>query len=565
MKKSLTVVSAVLAASLTLSACSTKNNNAETASPSESPSASPTASGTTASYENFPSVHYNLASTRHVPFTEITKENVNDLGVVWSLDVKSVDATIPNGSQNYATVIDGIAYVSTSKNHVFALNAVTGEQLWHWVPDDTLYENSKLVPIVANRGVAVAEGKVFMLMLDNRVVAIDQKTGETVKIVKISDAVDGATVEAGYYETSAPVYYKGNIYIGSSGSDNGVRGFVMAYKASDLTAAWDAPFWTVPPKGEEWLKTAKFDGGGAVWGPITIDEETGIMYFGTGNPAPDFYGAVRPGANPHTDSVVALDSATGKLIWAKEEINHDLWDYDAASSPLLIKANINGTERKVVTHGGKSGLWFAWDAATGDVVYDKVQFAKKVDHPDPTVEGVMVYPGIYGGQNYAAGTYDPNSNYALIPGIESPTIMKTQAEGQEEVNSYGTGFGAVPEDIVPFGTVTAIDVSTGKVAYQYDTDHEMRGGFTSTASGLAFYGELNGKFRALDIQAGKVAWEFQTTGDNIMSAPSIFTVGGKEYILQTTGGTKPQIIVFALGGDKTQGKTSEEIEKGAHD
>jgi len=564
-RKPLTVASAVLAASLALSACSSTNN---TASPSESPSASPVASGSTApqaqTTENFPNVHFDLAATRHVPYTEITKENVNDLGVVWSANFKELDATIPNGNQSFTVVVDGVLYVTTSKNHVFAFEATTGKQIWHWVPDETLMENSKNLYIVANRGVAVAEGKVFMLTLDNRLVSIDAKTGETVKIVAISDAVEGVTVENGYYETTVPVYYNGNLYIGSSGGDNGVRGFFMAYKASDLSPAWDAPFWTVPPKGQDWLKDAIYNGGGTIWMPAAIDEETGILYVGTGNPAPDFYGKDRPGANPYTDSIVALDSKTGKLVWAEQEISHDLWDYDAAATPMIIKAQINGQERKVVVHGGKSGQWWAFDAATGERVYDGVPFAK-IDHPDPTPEGVLIYPGVYGGQNYAPETYDPESNYVLIPGIEAPSVAVAQEDGQEKTSPFGTTVAAAPADIKPYGTVTAIDLNTGKIAYAYDTDDQMRGGFTSTATGIAFYGELNGKFRALDIKSGKIIWEFQTIGDNIMSAPSIFTQDGKEYIALTSGGTKPKIMVFALGGDKTQGTApTEGAEAGAH-
>lgn len=581
MYKPIKIVSALLMVSLVLAACTSPSGGGEEPSATPSPSASPTASPAPAetpaatesaapgvemqSFEGFPSVHYDLGSTRHVPYTEITKENVQDLGVVWSADFKTIDPKIPNGNQNFSVAIDGVLYVTTSKNHVFAFEAVTGKQLWHWEPDQTLLDNSKNLYIVANRGVAVAEGKVFMLTLDNRIIAIDQKTGKTVQTVVIADAVDGATVENGYYETTAPVYYNGNLYIGSSGGDNGVRGFVMAYKASDLTPAWDEPFWTVPPKGQDWLKNAIYNGGGAVWCPATFDEETGIMYFGTGNPAPDFYGKDRPGANPYTDSIVALDSATGKLIWAVQEISHDLWDYDAASTPMLIKATINGEQRKVVVHGGKSGQWWALDAATGEAIYDGVQFAKKIDHPDPTPEGVLIYPGVYGGQNYAPETYDPESNYVLIPGIEAPSLAVAQEDGAEEVSPFGTTVAETPPDIKLYGTVTAIDMNTGKIAYQYDTDDQMRGGFTSTATGLAFYGELNGKLRALDIQSGKILWEFQTAGDNIMSAPSVFMQDGKQYLAMTSGGTKPKVMVFALGGDKTQGTApADGAEKGAH-
>ncbi|WP_239614848.1 pyrroloquinoline quinone-dependent dehydrogenase [Cohnella mopanensis] len=560
MKKKLALSGAVMAAVLALSACSSNNNNSEVSpSPSASPSASASASATVAAFESFPTYGYDLANTRNVPFKEITADNVNELGVVWSADLKTLDADVKNGNQSYPVVVDGVIYITTSGNQVFAFDGATGKQVWHFKPTADMAKDFGKAGIVANRGVSVGEGKVFMLTIDNQIVALDQKTGELLNSVKIADTIEGVTVENGYYETTVPIYYKGNIYIGSSGGDNGVRGFVAAYKASDLTPAWDSPFWTVPPKGQDWLANSKYHGGGAVWNPVAIDEETGLMYFAVGNPAPDFYGADRPGANPHTDSVVAVDSATGKLVWAQQEISHDLWDYDAAASPMILNATVNGKAQKVVVEGGKSGQWWAWDAATGEVVWDGIPFAK-IDHPEPTIEGVLVYPGVLGGENYAPETYDPVTNYVLIPGIEYPSLMKSAANEDEAFNeantgawAFGTALGETPADIIPYGTITAIDVNTGKQVYQNKTTDMMRGGLTSTATGLAFYGELDGKINAMDIKTGKVLWTFQTAGDNIQAAPAFYTVDGKQYLTFTSGGTKPKIHVFALGGDKTQG------------
>ncbi|MCD9024128.1 pyrroloquinoline quinone-dependent dehydrogenase [Cohnella silvisoli] len=576
MNKKMALSGAVMAAVLALTACSSNNNS--DGSPSSSASGSPSASAASPSaspsagtkFESFPTYGFDLANTRHVPFKEITADNVNELGVVWSADLKTLDADVKNGNQSYPVVVDGVIYITTSGNQVFAFEGATGKQLWHFKPSADLAKDFGKAGIVANRGVSVGEGKVFMLTIDNHIVALDQKTGELVNSVKISDSIEGVTVENGYYETTVPIYYKGNIYIGSSGGDNGVRGFVAAYKASDLTPAWDAPFWTVPPKGQDWLANSKYHGGGAVWNPVAIDEETGIMYFAVGNPAPDFYGEDRPGANPYTDSVVAVDSATGKLIWSQQEISHDLWDYDAAASPMILNATVNGKAQKVVVEGGKSGQWWAWDAATGDVVWDGIPFAK-IDHPKPTPEGVLVYPGVLGGENYAPETYDPASNYVLIPGIEYPALIKS-AKNQDGAFdksftgawAFGTAMGETPADIVPYGTITAIDVNTGKQVYQNKTKDMMRGGLTSTDTGLAFYGELDGKINAMDIKSGKVLWTFQTAGDNIQAAPAFFTVDGKQYLTFTSGGTKPKIHVIAIGGDKTQGSTGTADNGNAH-
>lgn len=566
MKKSHVAIGAVLAASLALTACSSNNNNNNTASPSptgSAPAATPSASAPSAgagtTFENWGTYGYDLGNTRHVPFKEITADNVNDLGVIWSADLKTLDKDVKNGNQAYPVVIDGVIYITTSGNQVFAFEATTGKQLWHWKPPAEEAANYSKAGIIANRGVAVGDGKVFMLTIDCQLVALDQKTGELVKKVKLSDFYPDVTMENGYYETTAPLFYNGIVYIGSSGGDNGVRGFEAAFKASDLTPAWDSPFWTVPPKGQDWLANSIFQGGGAVWNPPAIDPDTGIMYFAVGNPAPDFYGEGRPGDNPYTDSVVAVEAATGKLVWAKQEISHDLWDYDAAASPMILNATVNGKQQKVVVEGGKSGQWWAWDAATGDVVWDGIPFAK-IDHPKPTPEGVLVSPGVLGGENYAPETYDPATNYVLIPGVESPMLIKS-AKDQESAKTpdspgaaaFGTSMGEAPEGTETYGTITAIDVNTGKQAYQVKTKDPQRGGLTSTDANLAFFGELDGKFNALDIKAGKVLWTFQTAGDNIQAAPAIFTVDGKQYITFTSGGTHPKVYVFGLGGDKTQG------------
>ncbi|WP_168122876.1 PQQ-binding-like beta-propeller repeat protein [Paenibacillus sp. HB172176] len=572
MKKTQAKIAAALAVLVILSACSSNNannNNNATPSPNAGETASNPPSTSGSSFENWGSYGYTLTNNRHVPFKEITADNVNDLGVIWSADLKTLDADVKNGNQSYPVVIDGVIYLTTAGNQVFAMDAMTGSTIWHWKPSAEQAAGFSKAGIISNRGVAVGEGKVFTLAVDNSLIALDQKTGELVKMIKLSDYIDGVTIENGYYETTAPQYYKGNVYIGSSGSDNGVRGFVASFKASDLTPAWDSPFWTVPPKGQDWLANSKFQGGGAVWDPVAIDEETDIMYFATGNPAPDFFGDNRPGDNPHTDSVVAVNALTGKLVWAKQEISHDMRDYDAAASPMLINAKVKGEQKKLVVQGGKSGLWFAWDAATGDDVWNGVPFAK-IESKEPTPEGTISYPGVLGGENYAPESYDPATNYVLIPGIEEPSLYKSAKSEDEAATpdfpgaaAFGTMYEAVP-DVKGYGTVTAINVDTGEQAYQIKTTDAQRGGLTSTDSGLAFFGELDGKINALDIKAGKVIWTFQTSGDNVQAAPSLFTVDGKEYMVFTTGGSKPKVHVFGLGGDKTQGAEGEAETGGAH-
>ncbi|WP_143833710.1 PQQ-binding-like beta-propeller repeat protein [Oceanobacillus senegalensis] len=503
----------------------------------------------------FPIWGYNLQQTRNVPYDKITKDNVNDLGIVWQSDLADWDEDVPNASEDFPVVVDGVMYVTTSMNRVFAIDASNGEKIWEWKPPQEVQDHLnnvdlKNLQILASRGVAVAEDSVFVLIADNRLAKLDAKDGKLIKMVNLWDTIEGVTVENRYYETTAPMYYDGNVYVGSSGGDNGVRGFVMAYKASDLEPAWDEPFWTVPEKGEDWMQ-GEYTGGGTVWTPMAFDPETDMMYFGTGNPAPDFFAESRPGPNPYTDSVVALDSKTGELIWANSEVEHDVWDYDAASTPMVLEANVNDEKRKIVVHGGKNGKWFAWDAESGDTIYDGVPFVKIKQTPLPTneEEAVPQWPGTEGGQNYAPETYDPSTNYVLIPGINKPSLM-IAAENQEQIEEQegyfpGTKLLPTPEDAEISGTITAIDVNTGKKAYQLKTEQPMRGGFTSTASGLAFYGELDGTVNALDIETGDILWEMESGGQQIMMAPSIYMIDDEQYVTFVTG---TKVVTYGLGG-----------------
>lgn len=549
MRRYLKVIGIALLALVLVVGCQSKNENKKN-----------NANNQVAKNKNdtgFPNWGYDYQHTRHVPYDKITKDNVKKLGIVWQKDLSDWDKNVPNASEDFPIVQDGVMYVTTSLNRVFAMDASNGKKIWEWkLPKDVQEHLDKadlsLLEIVASRGVAVAEDSVFVLIADNRLAKLNKKDGKLIKMVNLWDSIEGVTLENRYYETMAPMYYKGNIYVGSSGGDNGIRGFVMAYKASNLEPAWKQPFWTIPKKGEGWVK-GKYTGGGAVWNPMSFDPDTDMMYFGVGNPAPDYFAAVRPGKNPYTDSVVALDSKTGKFIWAKSEVEKDEWDYDAASTPMVLNATVNNKKKKVVVHGGKNGKWYAWDAKNGDTIYDGVPFVKIKHSPLPTDEkkAVPQWPGAEGGQNYAPETYDPTSNYVLIPGINKPSVA-VAAKDEKEVEQKnglfpGTSILPTPKGVEISGTITAIDLNTGKKAYQNKTEQPMRGGFTSTTTGLAFYGALNGDVNALDIKTGKVLWNMKSGGDQIMMAPSIYMVDDKQYVTFVTG---TKIVTYGLGGNK---------------
>jgi alcohol dehydrogenase (cytochrome c) len=515
---------------------------------------------------------YSYEQTRYVPFTEIEADNLSHLGRVFTVDFQEIEQGVPGGQQSQPLVVDGVLYVTTSFNHVFAVDAAKGDVLWHFVPDRIgAFKN---FGVTTNRGVAYGAGKVYMLTLDMRILALDAKTGELVQEMPISDAVQDARPEFGYYESAAPIYYEGKLLIGSSGSDNGVRGFVMAYNADDLSPAWEQPYWTVPPEGQDWRSHGRFHGGGSVWTPVTIDTETDTAYFSVANPSPDFFPQLRPGPNPKTNSVVAVDVNTGQEKWWQQQLPNDSWDYDTAASPVVATARVGGEERKVVSVGTKEGVWFSYDAASGEPIYERVQFLDKIDHPKlKPGHPVEIYPSAIGGQNSAPAAYNPQTNMHYIAATQSGAVI-VQAESAAQINRNRVrgdvdsgavnGFGEPVPGFTDYGLVTAIDMDTGKVAWKAKTPMHERGGVTTTASGLAFVGGSDGVLRAFDAENGDLLWSFQT-GAQIASAPTMYELDGKEYLALPTGGTfssaqggkTSKLQVFALGGDKTQSPAPE--------
>jgi PQQ-dependent dehydrogenase (methanol/ethanol family) len=536
---------------------------------------------------SWPSFGYTYEQTRYVPLTQITKDNVRQLGRVWSVDFQALDPTIPGGQEAFPLMIDGVLYTSTSFDHAFALDAATGEVKWHFSPGEIgKFHNFGLN---VNRGLAYCDATLYMLTLDMRILAIDAASGKLVKQVYISDAVPDAKAEYGYYETAAPVCYQGLLFVTSSGGDNGVRGFVMAYNAKDLSPAWANPYWTIPPADQDWRSNGRFHGGGAVWMPVAIDTQSETVYFSVGNPSPDFFPELRPGNNPKTNSLIAVDMHTGEEKWWQKQLDVDQWDYDTTTPPMVYTALVNDKPQRVVSVGTKEGKWFTYDAASGDPIYDGVVVLDSSDHP-PLSQGepVTIYPSTLGGINYAPQAFDPNTNYAIISAVESKAVL-IQAHSAEEVDKgrargdVDTGavnsFGTNPLGWHDYGSVSAIDLNTGQIAWKFQTSEPERGGTTVTASGIAFNGGGDGYLRAFDTSTGAVLWEYQT-GAPIASAPTIYTVDGKEYIALTVGGTSTssgggkvsQLHVFALGGDPMQfgapgseggGQSPEEIAKQA--
>jgi PQQ-dependent dehydrogenase (methanol/ethanol family) len=506
---------------------------------------------------------------RHSPLTEITPGNVDQLGRLYTVDFQKIDPTVRRGEQSYPVEANGTLYLTTNDDNVWALDAVTGKVKWRWTPDDVaVFRN---FGIVANRGVALCDGHVFVLTLDMTIAQIDAATGQLQRRVPIAKAVPGASANSGYSETSAPICANHRLILGAAGSEYGVRGFVMAFRTSDLSPAWPNPFWTIPPAGTEWRRGSTLAGGGVVWTPTTVDPSTNTLYFGTGSATPLYFPSVRPGSNPRADSLIAVNLITGRMKWWQQQMSFNEWSYDTAQPPLVYTGKVGGKTEKIVSVATMEGYWFAYDAATGRPIFQRIKVIDRVEHPRLAPgKSVAVYPSSLGGLNYSPASYDPHTNYIFnaaaetaaidVQSILTPTQKKQKFTlGDVFLGLQNGNFGTQLPGWHDHGSISAIDVSSGKQVWKFTTPEPERGGVTTTDSGLGFAGGGDGVLRAFNLKTGQVLWTFQT-GHQIAAGPSIFSIDGKEYIAITVGGTPTssnggtaaQLEVFTLGASQTQ-------------
>ncbi len=504
---------------------------------------------------------------RHSPLTLITKSNVDQLGRIVNINFQAIDAGVRRGEQSYPLVIGDRLYMTTNDDNVWALDAVTGRVIWRYKPDNVaVFRN---FGIVANRGLAYCGGRLFIATLDMHLVALRPSDGQLLARTSVDTAVPGAGPNFGYSQTSAPVCAKGVVVMGAAGSEYGIRGFVMGWH-TDLTPAWANPMWTIPPAQTLWRSKGRLVGGGAVWTPVSVDQSSNTVYLGTGSATPLYVPNLHPGPAPRTDSLLAVDLFTGKLKWWQQQIGHNEWGYDTAQPPLIYTAKVGGKQRRIVSVATQEGVWFAYDAKTGAPIYQRIKVINRIEHPSlKPGQPVSVFPAAIGGLNYSPASYDPATNYLLNAAAETgsvlvqarltPTQKKRKLIGDVFIGLANGDFGQPAPGWHDHGSISAIDVNTGKRVWRFETPEPERGGITTTDSGLGFAGGGDGVFRAFDTKAGKVLWTFQT-GNQIASGPTVYTVDGKEYIALTVGGTPTssgggtatRLQIFALGGSKQQ-------------
>lgn len=506
------------------------------------------------------------AQTRYYPGTQINNGNVSKLkpAFVFQTAVMESMETAP-------LIVDGVMFLTTSYNHVYAIDAVTGEQYWHY--------KHNMGPITVyccgpnNRGVAAYGGTLFMGTLDAKLVALDAKTGNLMWETEIADP------EKGYSETMAPTVVDGKVLIGTNGGEYGIRGFVKAFDAKTGNLLWT--FHSIPEKGHEgvWsthdatgrnmlrdLAQEKRDLqekggdfyqvlGGGVWMTPAVDLATRTVFFVVGNPSPDLYGAIRPGDNLYTNSMVAVDLDSGSYKWHSQYIAHDVWDLDAVSPVILTEAkDKSGKMRKVAIHGGKTGHVYVHDRATGELIrFSEAMIPQENMWVLPTKEGARMLPGANGGVEWSPMAINPKLRMSYAANLHQPMtyhVEEADYPGGDKL-WLGGAFKVIASE-KQWGRLVAVNLDTGKVVWGEKTDQPLMGGVLATAGNLVFTGEGNGWFNAYDARNGKKLWSFQC-GAGVNSPPVSYEVGGKQYIAVAAGGNTQldfkrgnSIFVFAL-------------------
>jgi alcohol dehydrogenase (cytochrome c) len=495
---------------------------------------------------NFLLTNGDYKQQRFYPAGQITTKNVGKLHVAWIFQTE-----VRESMETSPIVVNGIMYVTTSFSHVYALDAKTGEELWHY--------KHPLGPITTyccgpnNRGVAVYDDKVYLATLDAKLVALDAKSGSKVWQSDVGDP------ELGYSETMAPTAVKSKILVGTNGGEYGIRGFVKAFDAKDGKLLWT--FNTTPENSAGvWAEKdatgrdmhrniqAEKDAlakngdpyktlGGGVWQNPSVDLATNRIYFVVGNPSPDLDGSVRPGDNLYTDSLVSVDLDTGKYVCHFQYIAHDLWDLDSVSPTVLVDAKgKDGKTIPAVLHAGKTGHIYVNDRKDCSLIrFSQAMVPQENMWTLPTAEGARMLPGANGGVEWSPIATNPKLSLAYAINLHQPMTYQVQNSPYPKGKLWlGGAFKVIPTE-ASAGNVTAVDYNTGKIKWQVKTPQPMIGGILATAGGVVFTGEGNGNFRAYDAANGKILWTFQA-GAGVNAPPSSYMLGGKQYIVVGAGG-----------------------------
>jgi alcohol dehydrogenase (cytochrome c) len=496
---------------------------------------------------NWLSYNGDYSGRRYSTLNQITPENVGQLRAQWVFHV-------PQSGELEVTpvVVGGVMFVSAA-NDVFALDARTGRAIWHYsrpISEGLIDDASQH----HNRGVALWHSRVYIETDNAHLLCLDARSGNLLWDVPYAEG------NKNYGATSAPLLVKDKVLVGTSGGDDGVRGFLAAFDAESGKLAWR--LWTIPGPGEpgsaSWPGDSYKRGGGTTWMPGTYDPELNTVYWGTSNPSPDFDGGPRPGDDLYTDCVLAIDPDTGKLKWYFQFTPHDLFDYDATETPVLLDATYQGKPRKLLVEANRNGFVYTLDRTNGEFLAaapfaEKINWAKEIDSKgrpvrtdiEPTTKGTLVCPGFEGATNWYSPAYNPGTHFLYFMTLEEcgTYLRKPEERFTEGRTYYATGVKHPPDENSQKKLV-AYDVESGRIVWRYPQVGSGRssGGVMTTATGLVFFGDDAESFEAVEAKSGQPLWDFHT-GQNMHASPMSYALNGKQYVAIASGN---DVFTFAL-------------------
>jgi alcohol dehydrogenase (cytochrome c) len=496
---------------------------------------------------NWLSYNGDYTGRRYSGLDQINASNVSQLAAQWIFHTR-----VTTRLEGTPEVVNGIMFV-TAGNDCYALDAKTGRVIWHHhmpvtqgLIDDASSHH--------NRGVAIWHDRIYMETDNAHLLCLDARSGNLLWDVEYAD-----TSKHNYGATSSPLVVKNDVLVGTSGGDDGVRGFVAAYDVRTGKQLWR--FWTIPAPGEfgnsSWPGDMYLHGGGTTWMPGTYDPETNTIFWGTGNAAPDFDGAGRPGDDLYTDCVLALDPDNGKLMWYYQFTPHDLNDYDSVETPVLVDTNYHGSPRKLLVEANRNGFIYVLDRTDGKFLSarpftDNVNWAKRINargHPVktglvPTRDGTEICPSYGGATNWYAPTYSPQTHMFYFLGNNSCNVFFSKPQKY----TYGTTYYATGVKRVMGGKVERMLLAYNPNSNSFAWEYRLAGGFggaagaMSTAGGLVFFGDTSDSLEAVNARTGRPLWHFNT-GESITASPMTFAVRGRQYVAIAAGS---DVVTFAL-------------------
>ena len=486
-------------------------------------------------------------SQRFSRLDQIHNRNVGNLELKWAYQIPQIDR-----AETTPLVVDGVMFITEAPSNVVAVDARTGRPYWRY--NHELPEDLRICCGRNNRGVAILGETLYMSTLDAHLVGIDARTGNLLWNTEV------APHESGYSKTAAPLIVKDQVVTGIAGGEFGIRGFLDSYNAQTGALEWRTH--TIPgpddPGNQTWAGESWRTGGSPTWITGSYDPDLDLVYWGTGNPGPDWNGDVRMGDNLYADSVLALDGDSGEMSWYFQFTPHDVHDWDAIQVPILGDIEYEGEMRKVMMWANRNAFYYTLDRETGEFLvgkpYARQTWAEGLDEngrpirvPDtfPTPEGVVVSPSIGGGTNWWSPAYSPRTGLFYVNAFDGEQEYFIRDEEYEEGVRYTGGGGQYVEPIdTYFSAIRAIDPATGDRRWEFPIQPRSTAGVLTTAGDLVFSGSVDGYFYALDAVTGEELWHI-TVGRNVHAAPMTYAVDGQQFVTIAAGN-----VVYTFGLDE---------------